>query len=110
MRRYPYFLPVTPLIEECLLVPFYIEGKAVGTIWAITHSDRRKFDAKDERLMNTLGQFASLAYQTLESIEDLKLQVTAREKAEAALRQLAQWVGSQDPAPGRRQHYRNHRL
>ncbi|HEY2459112.1 MAG TPA: PAS domain S-box protein, partial [Candidatus Acidoferrum sp.] len=88
-RRYPYFLPVTPLIEECLLVPFYVGGKAVGTIWAITHSDRRKFDAEDERLMNTLGQFASLAYQTLESIEDLKLQVTAREKAEAALRQLA---------------------
>jgi PAS domain S-box-containing protein len=76
-------------IEECLLVPFYVGGKAVGTIWAITHSDRRKFDAEDERLMNTLGQFASLAYQTLESIEDLKLQVTAREKAEAALRQLA---------------------
>ena len=72
-RRYPYFRPVTPLIEECLLVPFYIEGKAVGTIWAITHSDRRKFDAKDERLMNTLGQFASLAYQTLESIEDLQM-------------------------------------
>lgn len=88
-RRYPYFRPVTPLIEECLLVPFYVGGKAVGTIWAITHSDRRKFDAEDERLMNTLGQFASLAYQTLESIEDLKLQVTAREKAEAALRQLA---------------------
>jgi GAF domain-containing protein len=53
-RRYPYFLPVTPLIEECLLVPFYVGGKAVGTIWAITHSDRRKFDAEDERLMNTL--------------------------------------------------------
>src|SRR6516165_7955862 len=88
-RRYPYFLPVTPLIEECLLVPFYIEGKAVGTIWAITHSDRRKFDAKDERLMNTLGQFASLAYQTLESIEDLKSQVAGRERAEAALRELA---------------------
>jgi PAS domain S-box-containing protein len=88
-RRYPYFRPVTPLIEECLLVPFYVAGKAVGTIWAITHSDRRKFDAEDERLMNTLRQFASLAYQTLESIEDLKLQVTAREKAEAALRQLA---------------------
>ena len=88
-RRYPYFRPVTPLIEECLLVPFYVGGKAVGTIWAITHSDRRKFDAEDERLMDTLGQFASLAYQTLESIEDLKLQVTAREKAEAALRQLA---------------------
>jgi PAS domain S-box-containing protein len=88
-RRYPYFLPVTPLIEECLLVPFYVGGKAVGTIWAITHSDRRKFDAEDERVMSTLGQFASLAYQTVASIEDLKSQVAGRERAEAALRELA---------------------
>jgi PAS domain S-box-containing protein len=88
-RRYPYFLPVTPLVEECLLVPFYVGGKAVGTIWAIMHSDRRKFDAEDERLMSTLGQFASLAYQTLASIEDLKLQIAARERAEAAVRELA---------------------
>jgi PAS domain S-box-containing protein len=52
------------------------------------HSDRRKFDAEDERLMSTLGQFASLAYQTQASIEDLKLQIAAREKAEASVRQL----------------------
>jgi PAS domain S-box-containing protein len=88
-RRYPYLLPVIPVAEECLLVPFYVGGKAVGTIWAIMHSDRRKFDAEDERLMNTLGQFASLAYQALASIEDLKLQITAREKAEAAVREFA---------------------
>ena len=47
-RRDTYFLPVTPPVEECLLVPFYVEGKAVGTIWAITHDDRpgaRKFDS-----------------------------------------------------------------
>jgi len=53
------------------------------------HGDWRKFDAEDERVMSTLGQFASLAYQSLESIEDLKLQIAAREKAEAAVRQLA---------------------
>jgi PAS domain S-box-containing protein len=88
-RRYPYLLPVMPPAEECLLVPFYVEGRAVGTIWAIMHSDRRKFDAEDERVMSTLGQFASLAYQTLEVIEDLKLQVAAREKAEAAMREWA---------------------
>ena len=88
-RRYPYFIPITPAVEECLLVPFYIGGKAVGTIWAITHGDRRKFDSEDERIMNTLGQFASLAYQTVESIEDLKLQIAAREQAETALRELA---------------------
>src|SRR6516165_6247836 len=88
-RRYPYFIPITPAVEECLLVPFYIGGKAVGTIWAITHGDRRKFDSEDERIMNTLGQFASLAYQTVESVEDLKLQIAAREQAETAVRAFA---------------------
>jgi PAS domain S-box-containing protein len=88
-RRYPYLLPVIPAAEECLLVPFYVGGKAVGTIWAIIHDDRHKFDAEDDRLMSTLGRFASLAYQTLESIEDLKQQIAARERAERAARELA---------------------
>src|SRR5215471_1988732 len=87
-RRYRYFLPITPLAEECLLIPFYVGGKAVGTIWAIMHGGRRHFDAEDERLMSTLGRFASLTYQTVASIEDLKMQIAAREKAEAAVRQL----------------------
>ncbi len=87
-RRYPYLLAVSPAAEECLLVPFYVRGKAVGTIWAMMHSDRRRFDAEDERLMSVLGQFASLAYQTLGTIDDLKSQINAREKAEARLREL----------------------
>jgi PAS domain S-box-containing protein len=87
-RRYPYLLPVLPAAEECLLVPFYVAGKAVGTIWAITHTDRRKFDSEDQRLMTALGQFASLAYQTVESIQDLRAQIAAREKAEATLREM----------------------
>ena len=87
-RRYPYFLPVEPPAEECLLVPFYVDGKAVGTIWAIMHDDRRRMDAEDERIMNSLGTFASSAYQTLEFIEDLKHQAAEREKVERALRAL----------------------
>src|SRR5713226_7842786 len=35
-RRYPYLVAATPLAEEGLLVPFHVEGKAVGTIWAIS--------------------------------------------------------------------------
>ena len=88
-RRYPYLLPVIPAAEECLLVPFYVAGKAVGTIWAIMHSDRRKFDAEDDRVMASLGKFASSAYQALAYIEDLKIQVAEREKAEAEVRELA---------------------
>jgi len=82
-------MPVNPAAEECLLVPFYVDGKAVGTIWGIMHSDRNKFDAEDDRVMASLGKFASSAYQALAHIEDLKIQVAEREKAEAEVRQLA---------------------
>jgi PAS domain S-box-containing protein len=88
-RRYPYLMPVSPAAEECLLVPFYVDGKAVGTIWGIMHSSRRKFDAEDDRIMASLGKFASSAYQAWTHIEDLKIQVAEREKAEAEVRELA---------------------
>ncbi|HLO19913.1 MAG TPA: GAF domain-containing protein, partial [Sphingomicrobium sp.] len=88
-RRYPYLMPVIPAAEECLLVPFYVGGNAVGTIWAIMHSDRRKFDAEDDRVMASLGAFASSAYQMLVHIDDLKIQIAEREKAEAEAHELA---------------------
>jgi PAS domain S-box-containing protein len=88
-RRYPYLLPVIPAAEECLLVPFYVAGEAVGTIWAIMHSDRRKFDAEDDRVMASLGTFASSAYQALMHLADLRIQVSEREAAEAEVRELA---------------------
>jgi PAS domain S-box-containing protein len=88
-RRYPYLAPVVPSAEECLLVPFYVGGQAVGTIWAIMHSNRRKFDAEDDRVMASLGKFASSAYQAQVHIEDLTFQIAEREKAEAEVRELA---------------------
>jgi PAS domain S-box-containing protein len=88
-RRYPYLSMAIPLADEGLLVPFYVNGKAVGTIWAIAHNTRRKFDAEDLRLLESMSRFASAAYQAIESIEDLKLEIAAREKAEAKLRELA---------------------
>lgn len=94
-RRYSYLLRVMPAADECLVVPFYVEGNAVGTIWAIMHSDRRQFDAEDERLMKVLGQFAAMAYQVLASIEDLKVQMAARQKAETELRELTDQLETQ---------------
>jgi PAS domain S-box-containing protein len=89
-RRYPYLSMAIPLADEGLLVPFYVNGKAVGTIWAIAHSSRRKFDAEDLRLLESMGRFASAAYQAVGSIEDLKLEIAAREKVEIKLRELAE--------------------
>jgi len=88
-------LPVIPASEECLLVPFYVRGIPVGTIWAIMHNDRRQFDAEDDRVMAALGKFASSAYQALVRIEDLKSQVAEREKAEAELRELTDGLEEQ---------------
>ena len=87
-RRYPYLSIAVPLADEGLLVPFYVNGKAVGTIWAIAHSNRRKFDAEDLRLLESMGRFASVAYQVAKSNEDLKIEIVAREKAEGELREL----------------------
>ena len=94
-RRYRYLLPLSPAAEECLMLPFYVCGKAVGTICAMMHSDRRRFDVEDQRLLSVLGQFASLAYQTLGTIDDLNSQVAAREKAEARLRALTDELEAQ---------------
>jgi len=108
-QRYPY-LKVTPLIEECLLVPFYVDGRAVGTIWAITHSDRHKFDAEDDRVMASLGKFASSAYQAVQSIDDLRFQVTEREKAEKELRELTDGLETQVRARTEELEHRNTQL
>ena len=82
-RRYTYFQEVTPPVEEALLVPFYVGGSAVGTIWAVAHDDCRKFDAEDLRLMTGLGKFASSAYQVLALLRD----ITERKQAEETIKE-----------------------
>ncbi len=96
-RRYTYFEPVKPAVEEALLVPFYVQGKAVGTIWAVAHDDR-KFDSEDERVMKSLSQFAASAYQTLESLDALELQAGNAMEGEQAAALLASIVDSSDDA------------
>jgi signal transduction histidine kinase len=93
-RRYTYFLQVTPPVEECLLVPFYVEGKAVGTIWAIAHDKRRRFDREDVRRLESLARFASAAHQAMNHLADsdrreeaLKRTNAQLEDAQQALRQ-----------------------
>src|SRR5262245_31589433 len=89
-RRYPYLLPVTPPAVECLLVPFYVEGKAVGTIWAITHDDRRTFDLEDLRQLVSLATFASSAYQVTESLVALDQQGETLRQSEERYRIVTQ--------------------
>jgi GAF domain-containing protein len=66
-RYFTYLESIRPRIEEGLLVPFYVRGTAVGTIWAIRHSHEHPFDREDLRLLQTLSEFAASAYAFLAS-------------------------------------------
>jgi GAF domain len=39
---FPYWFPIKPVLEEGLLIPFYIKGEAVGTIWVVAHDTSRR--------------------------------------------------------------------
>jgi len=89
-RRYPYLSAAPPSAEEALLIPFYVEGRAVGTIWAITHRKGREFDAEDLRQLESLSRFASAAYQAVTSLN------VVQERAEAVRLSEALMVSSVD--------------
>jgi diguanylate cyclase (GGDEF)-like protein len=80
-RYYPYFSIALRPTHEALLIPFHVEGEAVGTVWVVSHDESRKFDAEDVRLLTSVGQFASAAFTVLTSLE-------MRTKAEASLRTM----------------------
>ena len=56
-------LKIEPPIVEALLVPFHVENQPVGTVWVVTHTDDRKFDQEDERIIKTLANFAAAGWQ-----------------------------------------------
>ena len=80
-RRYTYLQSAMPLAKECLLVPFYVQGKAVGTVWAVAHDDLREFDAEDLRQLESLGRFAAAAYQsqTIYALEQRRVELRLEE-------------------------------
>jgi signal transduction histidine kinase len=52
-----------PRFVEALLIPFHHNGSPIGTLWVVSHTADRKFDAEDERIVKVLAQFASSAWQ-----------------------------------------------
>jgi hypothetical protein len=56
-----YLERVAP-IAELLLIPMHDGNDWVGTIWIISHTGRRKFDAEDARFMLDLGELAGATF------------------------------------------------
>ncbi len=60
-KYFSYFQKIETPIVEGLVIPMYVDGLAVGTIWIISHDEECRFDAEDVRIMTSLGNFASAA-------------------------------------------------
>lgn len=61
VQYYEYVSQLKSPPFEVLLVPFYDNGKAIGTVWVVAHDDTHPFDAEDLRLLKSLANFASVA-------------------------------------------------
>jgi signal transduction histidine kinase len=56
-------LKIEPPIVEALLVPFHVDDQPIGTVWVVAHTNDRKFDLEDERIIKTLANFAAAGWQ-----------------------------------------------
>jgi hypothetical protein len=71
-RHFTYLDPIVPSLEEVLLMPFHVEGRPVGTIWAVIHNRDHKFESEDRRILQNLSAFASQAFEVLSSVGALE--------------------------------------
>jgi len=62
-RFFTYFQDVDTAIVEGLVIPMYAAGWPIGTIWVVSHDERRHFDAEDVRIMTSLGSFVTASLQ-----------------------------------------------
>jgi DNA-binding CsgD family transcriptional regulator len=71
-RFFTYFEAVSPPIVEGLVVPLGEASRILGTIWIVSHTEQRRFDWEDARIMTNLAHFTAAA---------LRLATTAAENA-----------------------------
>jgi signal transduction histidine kinase len=69
-RYYPQFRQAPRPFVEALLLPWGIKGGPIGTLWIVAHTEQRKFDMQDVRLMNGLAAFACGSLLLREKIRD----------------------------------------
>ncbi len=98
VRFYPYIAGLNMPIREVLLVPFYNQGRPVGTVWIVSHKTSPAFDAEDARLAGSLAQFASAAYESLttlaqrERVQRQLLDMGAKLEAALEAGSIATWT------------------
>ncbi|HMN79130.1 MAG TPA: ATP-binding protein [Burkholderiaceae bacterium] len=93
---YGYIENLDVPVREVLLVPFFLDGKPVGTVWVASRDESRAFDSEDLRIVRDLTHLAGAAAQTVGMVKTLKRANAAKQiELSATLRQvkqLQQWL------------------
>jgi signal transduction histidine kinase len=85
-RHLPALRGAIAHIHESLVAPWRIDGASAGTLWVLAYHSDRQFDAEDARLLASLANFASAAWQTLLALETRHRAVAESSSARIALR------------------------
>ncbi|XXX72124.1 GAF domain-containing protein [Sorangium sp. So ce134] len=86
-----------PPIVEALTVPFHAGGTPIGTVWVLAHTEARKFDAEDARLVTSLSRFAATAVHALAQAQDARRASEALRESEGRHRFLAELAAATQP-------------
>ncbi len=70
-KLYAYVKDLNEPPHEVLLVPFRHKGVPVGTVWVVSHDDRKHFDSEDLRIVQTLTRFAAAGVETAGLVKHL---------------------------------------
>lgn len=63
IKAFPYIEALHAPAREVLLVPYFLDGIAVGTVWVV-HHDHQQFDREDLRVLRVITNFASAAMRS----------------------------------------------
>ncbi|AUX33895.1 MULTISPECIES: GAF domain-containing protein [Sorangium] len=96
-RHFAAGAAMDPAIVEALTVPFHAGGAPIGTVWVVAHSDERKFDAEDARLVSSLSRFAATAVHALAQAREARRASEALRESEGRHRFLAELAAATQP-------------
>ena len=94
-RYFTYFADANIPFVEALVIPIRVGNAIPGTIWILSHTEGKGFDAEDVRIMTDLADFTGCALGLLQAgqtdrVARIKLEreIELRKQTEEALRKI----------------------
>ncbi|MBA3598413.1 MAG: GAF domain-containing protein [Methylibium sp.] len=80
VRYFPYIKQWGKPVHEVLVAPFFEDGNPVGTLWVVSFSETKLFDAEDLRQLQSLSTLAGVMVQTSTTMRTLKVERERKER------------------------------